>query len=101
MHRLAVRSNKLLILSHMARYGYSSEQRVRLITKLKAGQIWDIIKKYGPILFKLFIKYILPLLLVFEPPQLPMMSEYIDETEEELAAVQISGADHKDDTELE
>lgn len=101
MHRLAVRTNKVLIGIHMQNYGYSAEQRKRLISKLGDGKIWNIIKTYGPILLSIFIKYILPLLLAAEEPKEKAANFYLESDEEQFFAQEIPGSDDKDETDLE
>lgn len=56
---------KLAIHHHMRGHGFTEEQCQRLMGKLD----WEKIKKYAVITFKIFIKYILPLLLMLEAPK--------------------------------
>jgi hypothetical protein len=69
MMRPLLQANRLLIAIHMRRHGFSRAQTSRLVGRLGDGKIWEVIKKYGPIIFMVFIKYILPLLLVLEQPE--------------------------------
>lgn len=56
---------KLAIRHHMRGHGFTEEQCQQLMGKLD----WEKIKKYTIITFKIFIKYILPLLLMLEQPK--------------------------------
>lgn len=83
--KIALKMAKIAIVWHMKGHGYTQEQRVALIGKIGDGKIWEIIKKYGPIILEVFLKYILPLLLVMEEPKGPMLKEYhLQEDEEHL-----------------
>lgn len=64
-----IQANRLLVAFHMRRHGYTRAQTQRLMGRLGDGKIWEIIKKYGPIVLMVFIKYILPLLLALEQPE--------------------------------
>lgn len=102
MQRLSVRMGKVMIAFHMRGHGYDADQRKRLINKIGDGRIWEIIKKYGPIVLAIFVKYILPFLLALELPKLPPIENYwLDDGEDMLHATEIPGDDSKDETELE
>jgi len=80
---LRLRLAKARIAWHMQGHGFDDEQQERLMGRLGDGKILEIIKKYGPIVFQIFIKYILPFLLLLEQPKNPPIFNYqISETED-------------------
>lgn len=102
MIRLSVRLAKIMIAWHMKGHGYSKDQRARLISKIGDGHIWEIIKKYGPIVLSIFVKYILPLLLALEQPHdAPIPNYALEEEEETLIGTGISFPDDEEETEVE
>lgn len=102
MKWLALRMARVAIAWHMWGHGYTREQRSRLLGQINWTKIWDIVKTYGPIILSVFVKYILPLLLMLEAPKDPPIKDYwLQEDEEMEHAAECNFDPNKEPTELE
>ena len=103
MKWLALRMARAMIAFHMRGHGYTKEQRTRLLKGIDWNNVWEIVKKWGPILLQVFVKYILPLLLMLEAPQgQPIKDYWLHEDEDMELAGEFPGVDiNKEPTDLE
>ncbi len=65
--------------------GYSKEQATGMINKLGDGKILEFIKKYGPVIWKIFMA-LLPFLLALEPA--PPANQPIDAIADEFTELE-------------